>query len=113
MWSFYFVILDFLNEELPWRKCKNTKPDDVRDVKAECLANPEILLWKTTTNRLQEMRTIFYSINSLKYEDRPNYKLISEQLSSLLRKEEEKEAPFLSLSTKSSSIVGILILIDE
>ena len=22
LWSFYFVILDFLGEELPWRTCK-------------------------------------------------------------------------------------------
>ena len=113
MWSLYFVILDFMNEELPWRKCEDNKPDDVRDTKTECLANPEILLWKTTTSKLQEMRTIFYSINSLKYEDRPNYKLINEQLSGLLRKEEEKEAVFLSPSTKSSSIVGIYLLMKN
>ncbi len=23
MWSFYFVILDFFNEELPWRTCRS------------------------------------------------------------------------------------------
>ena len=26
MWSFYFVVLDFLNEELPWRACKPPSP---------------------------------------------------------------------------------------
>jgi tau tubulin kinase len=25
LWSFYFVILDFLNEQLPWRNCKDNK----------------------------------------------------------------------------------------
>ena len=46
LWSFYFVILDFLNEELPWRTCKNLThtlasiKDEVRDIKTETFKDP-------------------------------------------------------------------------
>ena len=32
LWSFYFVILDFLGEELPWRTCKLYFKYEVLDV---------------------------------------------------------------------------------
>lgn len=88
MWSFYFVILDFLNESLPWRACKDNKPDDVRDLKMKCLEYPERYLWKTTTANMKEVKDIFKSIKRLEYADRPDYEYIREQLSTLLRNEE-------------------------
>ena len=88
MWSFYFIILDFLNEILPWRSCKDNKADDVRDVKIKCLNDPEQYLWKTTTANMTQVKNIFWSINGLKYGDRPDYAYIREQLNELLRNEE-------------------------
>lgn len=90
LWSFYFVVLDFLNEQLPWRNCKDNKADDVRDVKTKCFSDPERYLWRTTTARNQEVRNIYYSLTPLKYEDRPDYEYIRQQLFSLLRNEETK-----------------------
>jgi len=90
LWSFYFVLLDFLNENLPWRACKDNKADDVRDVKARCFENPENLLWKTTTADNSEVKNIFYSIKDLEYKDRPNYEYIRMQLLSILQREENK-----------------------
>jgi len=90
LWSFYFVVLDFLNEQLPWRNCKDNRADEVRDVKTKCFEDPEHNLWKTTTARLQEVKNIFYCLKKLQYVDRPDYEYIRQQLFSLLHNEEIK-----------------------
>ncbi len=87
------MILDFLNEQLPWRNCKENKVDEVRDIKAKCLADPENQLWKTTTASIPEVRNIFYSLSALKYEDRPDYEYIQSQLQQILDREVTKTAP--------------------
>jgi len=106
LWSLYFVILDFLNEQLPWRNCKENKVDEVRDIKTKCLAHPEEYLWRTTTSNLKEVHNIFHAVNRLQYADRPNYEYIRQQLNLLLQKEEYKEQSLRSLSTNVSSSVG-------
>lgn len=88
MWSWYFVLLDFLNEELPWRSSKSNKMDDVKNIKTKCLADPEHCLWKTTTSSMPEVKNIFYKINELSYPDRPDYNFIRLQLNTLLKREE-------------------------
>ena len=105
MWSFYFVILDFLNEELPWRSCKDNKVDDVRDVKIRCFQDPEKNLWKTTTSKMPEVRNIFYSLLKLQYVDRPNYDYILEQLKNLLMKEQFKEINIRTIDSRTSPTV--------
>eukprot|EP00826_Nyctotherus_ovalis_P012589 TRINITY_DN1333_c0_g1_i5.p1 TRINITY_DN1333_c0_g1~~TRINITY_DN1333_c0_g1_i5.p1 ORF type:complete len:150 (+),score=29.04 TRINITY_DN1333_c0_g1_i5:929-1378(+) len=99
MWSFYFVILDFLNETLPWRTCKDTKSDDVRESKSRCLNCPELHLWKTTAN-MQEVKDIFWAIKKLRYADRPDYQFIRQKLVALLKNEKcGKDAkPYASIS---------------
>ena len=99
------MILDFLNEVLPWRNCKDNKADDVRDTKNVCLSNPENFLWLTTTRDIPEVRTIFQSISKLQYADRPDYDFIRGQLMTMLQREEAKELSLRSLDTKSSSSV--------
>lgn len=99
------MILEFMNEQLPWRSCKDNKVDDVRDVKIMCFKDPQENLWKTTTKNLQEIHNIYYSLQKLSYYDRPDYDYIREQLNSLLLKEEAKEASIRSLDTKTSSCV--------
>lgn len=78
MWSFYFVILDFLNEELPWRTCKFTPQsasikDEVRNIKTRVFKDPENLLWRGPTRTLYPVKSIFHHLNSLNFEDRPDY----------------------------------------
>ncbi len=108
MWSLYFVILDFLNEQLPWRNCRDNKADEVRDVKAKCLADPKTYLWCTTTSGMPEVQNIFYSIQKLQYVDRPDYAYIRAQLLGLLQREEAKELSQRSLDTRGSSTVPSL-----
>ena len=75
MWSLYFVILDFLNEKLKWREQKEYTMDEVKNIKHECLSNPEEKLWIVTKD-IPEVKHIFYHIQSLNYKDRPDYELI-------------------------------------
>ena len=48
MWSLYFVILDFLNEKLKWREQKEYTMEEVKNIKTECLNNPDEKLWIVT-----------------------------------------------------------------
>ena len=101
LWSWYFVVLDFFNEELEWRTCKSNKMDEVKVIKAKCLSDPENNLWKTTTKGIPELKQIYYSISKLGYPDKPDYEFIRTQLKILLQKEELKEQ--LSFETRESS----------
>jgi len=61
--------------------------EEVRRMKTDCiLVNPEEKLWRGPTKNILEVRTIFHHIMSLKYEDKPNYGLIRENLKSILTK---------------------------
>lgn len=102
LWSWYFVALDFLNEELEWRVSKKNKIDEIKLIKARCIAEPEKYLWKTTTKGMSEMRQIFRSISRLRYADKPDYAFIRSQLYSL-----HKEEPF-SLDTYTPTSVPLL-----
>ena len=83
---FFFMILDLLNENLPWRNCKDDK-EDIQKMKEKCLSNPNENLFLTTTKNKEGILNIFNYINSLKYEDKPNYKYIYDQLFQLRLKE--------------------------
>lgn len=69
------MILDFLNEKLKWREQKEYTMDEVKNIKTECLNNPEEKLWIVTKDMI-EVKNIFYHLKSLNYKDKPNYALI-------------------------------------
>mmetsp|Transcript_39389 Transcript_39389/g.60211 ORF Transcript_39389/g.60211 Transcript_39389/m.60211 type:complete len:89 (+) Transcript_39389:2425-2691(+) len=46
--------------------------DQVKKIKTECLGRPQEKLWNTTKN-VEEVRLIYEHIQSLRYEDKPNY----------------------------------------
>lgn len=90
IWSFYFVILDFFNENIPWRNSKlhncikvyiiDSIKDEVKDIKMRCLSHPYQFLWTSTTKRMPQVIEIFNHIKALNYEDKPNYEFIREKL---------------------------------
>ena len=84
------MLLDFFNEQLPWRLCKGNKMNEVGDIKAKALSDPENFLWKSNTREMKEVRNIFNKIKELGYSDRPDYDFIKGQLNILLLKEEAK-----------------------
>jgi hypothetical protein len=57
--------------------------DEVKNIKHECLSNPEEKLWITTKD-VPEVKDIFYHIQSLGYKDKPNYNLIRGSLKNIL-----------------------------
>eukprot|EP00826_Nyctotherus_ovalis_P036231 TRINITY_DN3198_c0_g1_i11.p3 TRINITY_DN3198_c0_g1~~TRINITY_DN3198_c0_g1_i11.p3 ORF type:complete len:101 (-),score=27.61 TRINITY_DN3198_c0_g1_i11:250-552(-) len=86
-------MLEFLREKLSWRYSRTMSMDEVKEMKAWCLEEPENYLWCGSTRRLQEVRNIFHSIRGLKYGDRPDYKYVREQLKTLLQREEATCSP--------------------
>ena len=84
LWSFYFVIMDFFNANLPWKNISNR--DEVAQVKSRCLRNPIKYLWNQNNpteggfdykiKDVKQLKDIFYHIQNLKYESEPNYQLI-------------------------------------
>ncbi|TNV83274.1 hypothetical protein FGO68_gene1889 [Halteria grandinella] len=78
LWSFYFVILEFLDENIPWKL--TSMKDEVKDIKMRCLSHPEQFLWTTTTKFMPQVAEIFYHIKSLQYEDCPNYEFVRTKL---------------------------------
>ena len=86
LWSFFFMILDLLNENLPWRNCKDDK-EEIKKMKEKCLSNPEQYLFLTTTKNKQEIINIYRYLSTLEYSTCPNYQYISSQLAMLRTKE--------------------------
>ena len=41
LWSFYFTLLDFLNEKLEWREQRDYSINQVKDIKTKCLKIPK------------------------------------------------------------------------
>ena len=98
------MLLDFMYEQMIWKNSKGNAMDEVRDIKAKCLADPEQYIWRTTTVNMPEVRAIFYKIKELQFSDRPDYVFIRNQLNILLQKEGGHCVP-PSIETQSSSIV--------
>lgn len=80
--------------------------DEVRNMKAWCLSDPENCLWCSTTKNMQEVRNIFYKLKQLQYSDRPDYDYIRDQLTTLLQKEEGTHP---SVDIKTSATVNFLL----
>lgn len=97
-------MLEFLREKLSWRYSRTMSMDEVREMKAWCLEEPETYLWCGSTRGLQEVRNIFRSIKALKYSDRPDYEYMREQLRALLQREEATRSP----ATREVTAVRVL-----
>jgi hypothetical protein len=46
--------------------------DEVKNIKTECLSNPEEKLWIVTKD-LIEVKNIYYHLMRLSYKDKPDY----------------------------------------
>ena len=59
--------------------------DEVKNIKNECLNNPEEKLWIATKD-IVEVKTIFKHLKGLGYKDKPDYALIKNNLKNILCK---------------------------
>ena len=90
LWSFFFMFLELLNEQLPWRNCSFDNEKEIIETKIKCINEPEKYLFLTTTKNNKEIINIFNYIKNLKSDDEPNYEYIFNQLSILKNKEIQK-----------------------
>lgn len=65
IWSFYFTMLDFLNERLEWREQKDYTISQVKDIKAKCFKDPKKKLWIGPTKDIPNCQDIFNHVNAL------------------------------------------------
>ena len=90
LWSFFFMILDLMDENLPWRNIKSEKIDEIKDCKKKCLDEPDKYLFLGSTKNIKEINNIFEYIKNLKFETEPDYNYIMNQLSIIKNKEIQK-----------------------
>ena len=90
LWSFFFMLLELLNEKLPWRNCSFLNEKEIIETKKKCIDEPEKYLFLTNTKNNEEIINIFNYIKNLKSNDEPDYEYIFRQLSILKNKEIKK-----------------------
>jgi hypothetical protein len=83
------MLLDLLNEKLPWRNCSDNEKE-ILETKLKCINDPDKYLFLTITKNNKEITNIFNYIKNLKYETEPDYEYISNQLVILKNKEIQK-----------------------
>ena len=90
LWSYFFMLLDLLNEKLPWRNYSLENEKEIIEIKQKCLDQPEKYLFLTNTKNNKEIMNIFNYIKNLNFEKEPDYEYILNQLSILKNKEIKK-----------------------
>ena len=90
LWSFFFMLLELLNEKLPWRNCSFDNEKEIIETKIKCINEPEKYLFLTSTKNNKEIFNIFNYIKNLKSDSEPDYEYILNQLSILKNKEIQK-----------------------
>lgn len=87
LWSLFYVLLEFSNGQLPWRRIKDK--DHVGDMKKR-LNNPELV-----ADSPEEFLKFMEHLQSLRYGDRPDYKYLHTLLASLFhRLNGDESTPF-------------------
>ena len=84
------MILDLMEENLPWRNIDSEKEEEILECKKRCLNEPEKYLFLKSTKNNNEIMNIFKYVKNLKFETEPDYNYILNQLSILKNKEIQK-----------------------
>lgn len=82
IWSFYFMMLEFFDEQLTWKQSKpcsltpslDSNKDQVREQKMKAFKNPKKLLFPNIGRKFEQIKDMYDYLLSLKYHDQPNYK---------------------------------------
>ncbi len=80
LWSFFFVILEFFNQFIPWRNVKDK--EKIIKKKEEFINKFEISISSSMKNKIQ-IFDILDHIKSLRFEEKPNYAYIRNKLEDL------------------------------
>lgn len=90
LFSFFFVILELLNEAIPWRYLKDDR-EQIAKKKEICLRDPKNFLFVTSLKNKTQVFDILEYLKSLNYEDKPNYRYIRNKIEEMYMEELEKE----------------------
>jgi len=90
LWSFYFILLEMFGVQTTWAGMSDGLKVAAKFKKQEALENPEKFLWLGKVKKMQEMKNIFNELMKYKYEDKPNYAYIKEQLFGIIGIAKEK-----------------------
>ena len=90
LWSFFFMLLELLNENLPWRNFSFEQEKTIIEIKQKCIDDPEKYLFLTNTKNNKEILNIFNYIKHLNFETEPDYEFIFNQLIIAKNKEIQK-----------------------
>ena len=106
LWSFFFLLLEFLGEELPWRADNSFSLAQVKELKTRCLADPEQHLY-SATRAMPQVNRICNEITRLQFKDKPDYQLIKQLIQEIIVKAAPRQvldmpAPSSVTSTISS-----------
>jgi len=71
LWSFFFVVMEFFDEPLPWKT--NTNKDEVKVLKTKAFKRPGKCLLPNLHKKHPEIFEMFKYLNKLKYQDEPDY----------------------------------------
>lgn len=74
LWSFFFVLLEFLEQPLPWKT--NTNKDEVKAIKQSAFEEPRRLLFPLIHEEFPEVEKIYEYLKSLQYDSEPVYSKI-------------------------------------
>lgn len=79
LWSFFFMMLEFLDQPLPWASLEDK--DQVKNSKFKCFAAPTVQLYPRLHEMgVTEVHEIFMYLRGLDYYDRPDYDFIEEKI---------------------------------
>ena len=90
LWSFFFMILDLMEENLPWRFIDSQRIEEIKKCKKKCIDEPNKYLFLNSTKNNKEIYNIFEYLKNLKSETEPDYNYIMNQLLIIKNKEIQK-----------------------
>lgn len=84
LWSLFFILLEFLNQKLPWYDL--TDKDQVRDSKLKSIALPQLKLYPDLCKKgiQKQLDTLLAYLRGLDYADKPDYDFFGAQIDSLI-----------------------------
>ena len=90
LWSFFFMILDLMEENLPWRFIDSQRIEEIKECKKKCIDEPNKYLFLNSTKNNKQIYNIFEYLKNLKFETEPDYNYIMNQLLIIKNKEIQK-----------------------
>jgi len=84
LWSFYFILLEFLGEVLPWSLVTHPSYQEVTETKRRALEDPDTHMWHKTSH-MGEVQAFFLELKKAELSKQIDYDSLATLLRSLLK----------------------------